>query len=99
MTLCTYIETEVIGNHRLQLVSALLEMHKAEYVRNGGDEVDIASYSARNLLRKVTNVCGQLINHNESKSLYSTSAKEISFIVLSCQKMMEGHDSIQMQVM
>jgi len=80
-SLWTYIQNEVIVNERSILVSALLEMYKAEYTSNGGDEADVISYTAQNLLRKLSDNFGQqiitkLADKRRGNFIYSSALTE-----------------------
>lgn len=49
---CIFIDTEVIQNGKVLLLSSLLELYKAEYSGNGGNPEEVVTYSSQNLSRK-----------------------------------------------
>lgn len=80
-SLCKFVEDTVIGDTRSVLVSTLLDMYKVEYITAGGDKDEIESYSAQNLLRKLTDkyvqkICVTLLDQRRGNIIFSSVLTE-----------------------
>ena len=58
LSLCTFVQTEVVRNGKVLLMPSLLEHYKAEYSGNGGDPNDVVTYNSQNLSRKLQSKFG-----------------------------------------
>ncbi|KAG1678692.1 hypothetical protein GQR58_013318 [Nymphon striatum] len=80
-TISDFINTEMIQNNKVMLVSSVQDLYEAEYCSLGGREDDIAVYSIQALTRKLRTPL-------KIKYCYriTRSDKAISYTVLRCQK-------------
>jgi len=80
-SLCAYIQSEVFENQRSVLVSALLDIYKAEYTSIGGDQEEVESYLAQNLQRKIKDYYGdrmrvKLADQRKGNFVFSSLVRE-----------------------
>lgn len=80
-SLLSYIQNDVIGKQRSVLVRDLLAIYREEYISVGGDEVDVQTYTAQNLTRKLKDhlegqVTVKLADHRKGNFIYSSVLTE-----------------------
>lgn len=80
-SICEYIQDEVFEKQRSLLVSAVLDVYKAEYESIGGDEADIKSYLPQNLQRKIIDFFGhkikvKLADYRRGNFIYSSEVAD-----------------------
>ena len=54
ISLCNFVQHEIIDNKRSMLVTSLLDIYRQEYIANGGLEAELVSYTCQALLRKIS---------------------------------------------
>ena len=80
-SLLSFIQDEVLRKHRSVLISDLLSMYREEFTIVGGDGMDVQTYTAQNLTRKIREhlkeeITISLVNQRQGNFIYNSDISE-----------------------